>query len=70
MLLLMSLHDALMKGWQYVFIIVSAQNKAVVNLTTLGKKATIHQVTTMVSTSKKSYFQVITTGADDPMLGR
>ena len=35
----------------------------------LGKKATIHQLTTMLSTSKKSYLQVIstllTTSADD-----
>ena len=28
---------------------------------TLHKKATIHQVTTMLATSKKSYYQVITT---------
>ena len=27
----------------------------------LGKKATIHQVTTMLATSKKSYFQLLTT---------
>ena len=28
---------------------------------TLGKEATIHQVTTMLPTSKMSYFQVIAT---------
>ena len=31
----------------------------------LCKQAANHQVTTMLITSKKSYFQVITTGADD-----
>ena len=30
-----------------------------------AKKDTIHQVTTMLATSKKSYFQVIATGTDD-----
>ena len=38
-------------------------------LYTLGKKSTINQLATMLSTSKMSYFQVLTTmltsGADD-----
>ena len=34
-------------------------------LVALHKKATIHQVITLLATSKMSYFQVITTGADD-----
>ena len=39
---------------------------------TLGKKATIHQLTTMLSTSKNVLFpghnHLLTTGADDPSL--
>ena len=34
----------------------------------LHKNATIHQVTTTLTTSKMSYFQVLTTGADDSTL--
>ena len=38
----------------------------------LGKKATVHQVTTMLSTSKNVLFpghnHLLTTGADDPTL--
>ena len=34
----------------------------------LRKKATIHQVTTMQATFKKSYFHVLTTSTDDPSL--
>ena len=39
---------------------------------TLGKTATIHQVTTMLATSKNVLFsghnQLLTTGTDDPSL--
>ena len=39
---------------------------------TLGKKATIHQLTTMLSTSKNvlcpGHNHLLTTGADDPSL--
>ena len=39
---------------------------------TLGKKATIHQLTTMLSVSKNGLFpghnHLLTTGADDPTL--
>ena len=40
--------------------------------TALGKKATIHQVSTMLATSKNVLFpghnHLLTTGADDPSL--
>ena len=39
---------------------------------TLGKKATIHQLTTMLSTSKNVQFpghnHLLTTSADDPLI--
>ena len=41
-------------------------------LFTLGKKATTHQVPTLLATSKMTYFQalinLVATGADDPSL--
>ena len=48
-------------------VVVTASRKK-----TLGKKATVHQLTTMLSTSKNVLFQghnhLLTTDADDPSL--
>ena len=42
---------------------------SIFNSVTLGKKGTIHQVTTMLATSiSRSYNHLLTTSADDPSL--
>ena len=53
-----SAEDTLLKGEQATYLCFYV---LIFPLLALGNKDTIHQVTTMLATSKKSYFQVITT---------